>query len=137
MAGKLVIPRHFLSIPYNAEIYPGIPHPADLATGANCQVFAYAILAHFGIAFPPLRSSELWSDTQHTSLVSDLEPLDLLLFAPTHDAYGAHVALHVGEGHAIHLSRAVGKPAIWPLDTFATHEKYRVFVGAKRPKRSL
>lgn len=104
-----------------------------MSTGANCQVFAYAILAHFDIAFPPLRSSELWADAEHSRAVTDFQPLDLLLFGKTLNAFGAHVAVCVGEGRAIHLCRTVGLPVEWSTEDFATHENYRVLIGGKRP----
>jgi cell wall-associated NlpC family hydrolase len=132
MAPKLTIPAQVLGIPYNAAIHPEVVHPADLSTGANCQVFAYTLLAHFGIAFPPLRSSELWADTDHSSVVTDFQPLDLLLFGKTSDAFGAHVAVHIGEGRTIHLCRAVGWPVERAIEDFATHEKYHVLIGGKR-----
>lgn len=132
MGETIDVPMHLLAIPYNGSICPGVDHPADLSTGANCQVFAYALLKHFGIDLPPFRSSELWEDILHTRQVSDLQPLDLLLFAPTADAYGAHLAVYLGSNEAIHLARAVGKPAIWPLERFSSVERYRTFIGAKR-----
>lgn len=66
-------------------------------------------------------------------MVTEFQPLDLLLFGKTSDAFGAHVAVHVGEGRAIHLSRAVGLPVEWAIEDFATYENYRVLIGAKRP----
>ena len=137
MVARLTIPAHFLAVRYNAAIHPGVAYPADLSTGANCQVFAYTLLAHFGIAFPPLRSSELWADTEHSRVVTEFQPLDLLLFGKTSDAFGAHVAVHVGEGRAIHLSRAVGLPVEWAIEDFATHENYRVLIGGKRPHAKI
>ncbi|KQN70091.1 NlpC/P60 family protein [Devosia sp. Leaf64] len=137
MAERIHVPARFLTIPYNGAIHPGVDHPTDLSTGANCQVFAYAVLKHFGLDLPPLRSSDLWDDTIHTRMVAELEPLDLLLFGPTADAYGAHVALYLGKGEAIHLSKAVGTPAIWPIERFVTTERYRVFIGAKRVLASV
>lgn len=133
MVSKLTIPMQFLGVPHNAAIHPGVAHPADLSTGANCQVFAYALLAYFGITFPPLRSSELWADIEHSRVVTEFRPLDLLLFGKTSDAFGAHVAVHVGEGRAIHLSRAVGLPVEWAVEDFAICENYRVLIGGKRP----
>ncbi|WP_051961231.1 hypothetical protein [Devosia riboflavina] len=100
MAPSITIPAHLLTVRYNAAVHPGVAHPADLSTGANCQVFAYALLAHFGIAFPPLRSSELWADAEYSRAVEAFEPLDLLLFSKTADAFGAHVAVCVGAGRA-------------------------------------
>ena len=132
MASSITIPSHFLAIPYNAGVHPGVVGD-DLSTGANCQVFAYALLAHFGIAFPPLRSSELWADTEYSRAVTAFQPLDLLLFSRTADAFGAHLAVCVGEGRAIHLSRTVGFPVEWSIEDFAMHENYRVLIGGKRP----
>lgn len=136
MPHKLVIPERFLAVRYNSAVYPGIRDAGDLSAGANCQVFAYAILAHFGINFPPLRSSDLWADTKFTRVTTSYEPLDLLLFGQTADAYGAHVAVYVGEGRAIHLSREVGLPAEWPLSEFVAQPRYRILLGGKRPLRN-
>jgi len=133
MTGNIVVPEHFFRIAYNGAIYPGVAHPADLSSGANCQVFAYAILAHFGIRLPPLRSSELWVDTTYTSFASVPRPLDLLLFNRIDDSFGAHVALCVSEGRAVHLSRAVGYPVEWSIAEFMTHPEYATLIGAKRP----
>lgn len=126
------IPDRFWKIPYD------ITHDRDSATlmgietGANCQNFAYELLRHFGVPVPYLRSSNLWEDTQHTIAVLKYQPLDLLLFNPTHNAWGAHVAVYVGNDRAIHLSRRVGLAAVWPLAQFMEHPEYRVLLGAKR-----
>ena len=88
---------------------PRLGTPYGLSQGANCQVYAYALLGHFGVKFPPLRSSELWADETATLRVDTFEPLDLLLFNRTLEPFGAHVALCMGDGLAVHLSRAVGK----------------------------
>ena len=40
-------------------------------------------------------------------------PLDLLLFTPAGDPYGAHVGLYSGEGQVLHLAKSVGRPAVW------------------------
>jgi hypothetical protein len=128
----LEVPAMFWAIAYNGANFPRESVPYELTGGANCQVFAYALLEHFGIAIPPLRSSELWSDTKFTRLVSDYHPLDLLLFNRTEDAFGAHVALCVGDNQAIHLCAAEGRPVIWTLEEFASHPEYTCFLGAKR-----
>lgn len=122
------IPAAFWSAPYRGECFSAV----DIAAGANCQAFAYALLRHFGRPISDFRSSDLWNDTSETERVTDLAPLDLLLFNATADAYGAHVGVHLGEGRVIHLSQRVGKPAIWPLERFAHEPGYEVFIGAKR-----
>lgn len=121
-----------MSVCYSGACYPGAPGVVGLAEGANCQLFAYELLRHFGRALPPLRSSDLWADALYTRPVTDLEPLDLLLWNSSREPWGAHVGVYLGERRAVHLSRAVGVPAVWPLNEFPKHPRYRVFVGAKR-----
>jgi hypothetical protein len=128
----LEVPARFFTVVYNGANYPRESVPYELADGANCQVFAYALLQHHGIAMPPLRSSELWTDTTFTERVSDYRPLDLLLFNRTDEAWGAHVALFVGDDHAIHLCASEGRPVIWSLDQFAARPEYACLLGGKR-----
>lgn len=130
----LGVPEPFMAVRYNGARYPGAASgaDADLSAGANCQLFAYALLRHFGLEVPPLRSSELWADTSHTEHVRDLGPLDLLFWNRTPDLWGAHIGVCLGDKRAVHLTRSVGVPVIWPLSEFGRHPKYRVFLGAKR-----
>jgi AcrR family transcriptional regulator len=58
------------------------------------------------------------------------------LFNRTRDAWGAHVAIHVGNDRAIHLCRRVGLAAVWPLAQFAEYPEYRVLLGGKRALRA-
>jgi hypothetical protein len=131
-----LLPPELLQVRYAAARYPGSPAVAarpGLADGANCQLYAYAVLDHFGVRVPPLRSSELWTDRTATRVVPTPEqPLDLLLFGPTRDPDGAHVALWLGPDRVLHLCREVGHPAFWPLDAFLARERYRVLIGTKR-----
>lgn len=127
---EVIIPERFWSVHYNRRRTPNTDH--DLSDGANCQHFAYALLAENGITLPPLRSSDLWSDTEHTKRVVELEPLDMLLFHRRDDAYGAHMAVYVGADQAIHLSKRVGLPEIRGLEKFASDPQYCFFIGAKR-----
>jgi cell wall-associated NlpC family hydrolase len=124
----LEVPRRFLDVPYDGARFP----VADIANGANCQAFAYALLRHFGRRISDFRSSELWEDAVETERVTDLLPLDLLLFNPTSSSYAAHVGVFLGDGSVIHLSKRVGKSAIWSLERFAREPGYEVFIGAKR-----
>lgn len=129
------LPAAFWIVPYRGSRFPGSPSVAarpGLAMGANCQPFAYEVLRHFGFAPPPLRSSELWADTQATVRVPVAQPLDLLLFNATDDAYGAHVGLWVDEGRVLHLCAEAGRPAVWETAEFAARPRYRVLVGVKR-----
>lgn len=124
------LPPDFRTVRYEGSCPPGGDH--DLTSGANCQRYAYAVLSQFGIALPPWWSSELWEDTEHTQVVTEFEPLDLLLFSREGESFGAHVAVYAGEGRALHLAKSVGSPAIWTLEQFLERPEYRVLIGGKR-----
>ncbi|GLR89621.1 hypothetical protein [Bradyrhizobium iriomotense] len=130
------IPERFWHIRYDTAHDPNSPTLPDIESGANCQNFAYELLRHFGRYVPNLRSSNLREDTVYTVPVDDHQPLDLLLFNSTSVAWGAHIAVYVGNDRAIHLSRRVGVATVWPLAQFAQRPEYRVLVGAKRAMRS-
>jgi hypothetical protein len=122
-------------VPYVAARYPGstaVTARPGLAAGANCQLYAYAVLRHFGLRVPPLRSSELWTDRTVTCVVPTPAPMDLLLFAPTADPHGAHVGVWLAPDRVLHLCREVGRPAVWSFADFRARERYRVLVGVKR-----
>ncbi|WP_277436267.1 hydrolase [Streptomyces sp. SPB162] len=128
------LPAHFWAVPHVGSRFPGsaaVSRLPGLAAGANCQLFAYEVLRHFGLAPPPLRSSDLWDDTAATVRVPVAQPLDLLLFNGTHDPYGAHVGVCVEDDAVLHLCAEVGHPAVWALADFAARERYRVLIGAK------
>lgn len=90
------------------------------------------LLKHFGVSVPPFRSSQLWEDQESSQGVHELEPLNLLLFNDSHNSWGAHVAVYLGDDMVIHLSKKIGQPAIGPLSELLLEPKYRVFIGAKR-----
>ncbi|MFG2092165.1 cell wall hydrolase [Streptomyces sp. NPDC048612] len=123
---------------------PGRPVPDpfdDLAGGANCQRYAYAVLRHFGLLIPPLRSAELWADTVATHRVECPRPLDLVLFdgGPAEDrppGYGAHVGVHLGPDQVLHLCREAGRPVVWRYPDFAARARYRRLLGVKRAGRA-
>jgi len=127
------IPPHFWHIAYDRDHDRESPVLPNLSQSPNCQNFAYALLEHFGHGISPFRSSDLWDDTWETVVVAgELAALDLLLFNRTSNPWGAHVALHLGDGLAIHLSKKESTPVIWPFSRFQTLPEYRVFIGAKR-----
>ena len=126
------LPDSFWGVPWVGRMIPGFAPELGLTGGANCQRYAYAVLAHFGRLVPPLRSDELWHDEEATVRVEDPVPLDLLLFSPTVDPYGAHVGVWVAPDQVLHLCAEVGRPVVWTLEEFAQRERYRVLIGAKR-----
>jgi len=128
------LPGLFWEVPWVGRMIPGLGAELGLTEGANCQRYAYAVLALFDRHVPPLRSDELWHDTEHTCGVETPLPLDLLLFSPTDDPYGAHVGVSVGEARVLHLCAEVGLPAVWGLDDFLQRERYAVLIGAKRAR---
>lgn len=128
------IPAKFLSITYNPKQIPG-SELSIFEHGANCQLFAYHLLAHFGKVIPPLRSSDLWEDTQSTIVITEqdgFKPLDVMLYHSTDQAWGAHVGLFIGDGKVIHLSQELGHPEVRDHYSFSDVERYRYFIGAKR-----
>ncbi|NBE53787.1 C40 family peptidase [Streptomyces boluensis] len=132
------LPDRFWSVPYRGARFPGaavVGERPGLELGANCQLFAYAVLAHFGLTVPPLRSSELWHDTADTVRVPEPGPLDLVLFSGDGDPYGAHVGVWLGDDTVLHLCVEVGRPVVWARAAFAERAPYRVFLGAKRVVR--
>ncbi|MFD4372884.1 hydrolase [Streptomyces sp. NPDC058486] len=133
-----LLPAEFWSVRYDGARFPGAAAVAarpGLAAGANCQTYAYAVLRHFGLNPPDLRSSELWSDTETTAHAPEERLLDLVLFNSTDRAYGAHVGVCAGEDAILHLCAEVGRPAVWGPADFAARERYRVRLGAKRVVR--
>jgi hypothetical protein len=126
------LPDRYWNVPYAGERAPGRAPRGDLTRGANCQLWAYDVLAHFGLVVPDLRSDELWHDTSATRRVDVPEPLDLVLYNARDDPYGAHVGLWAGEGVA-HLCKEVGRPAVWHEREFAARPRYAVRIGFKRP----
>jgi hypothetical protein len=127
------LPLRFFEVPYEPSQIPAGDN--GLGRGANCQRYAYAVLRYFGYELPPYRSSDLWADRVHTQVVEGVfEPLDLVLFAPDDNPYGAHVGLWTGADGVLHLCRSVGLPSIWELSQFAALPEYRVLIGAKRLK---
>lgn len=128
----IAVPARFFRIRYNGRCYPGGPGVHGVAGGANCQHFAYELLRYFSLEPKNFRSSELWMDSRYSRRVIRRRPLDLLLFNRTPHARGAHIAVYLGDGCAVHLSRQVGRPIIWKLGEFVHYPQYRFYIGAKR-----
>ena len=129
------LPDDFWSVTYVGARFPGAPDVLarpGLEFGANCQVFAYAVLRHFGLRPPELRSSDLWADTAATVAVDAPQALDLLLFNASAGAYGAHLGVFLGEDRILHLCAEAGRPAVWTMDDFRSRPRYRTLVGIKR-----
>jgi len=131
------LPERFRAVPYVGARHPEAVPAGDIAAGANCQLYAYAYLAHHGLYVPPLRSSELYADTAATVRVDRPAALDLVLFDAgprpgRPDGYGAHVGVHVGPDRVLHLSREVGVPALWTYAEFAAHPSYTRLFAIKR-----
>jgi hypothetical protein len=82
---------------------------------------------------PPLRSSDLWEDDACTERVTGApQPLDIALFNPTPDPWGAHLGLWMAEDEILHLNQEMGRPVVWPVATFLERERYATVVGFKR-----
>jgi len=126
------LPPAYWDVPHIGARYPGAAPRGELHLGANCQMWAYEVLGHFGLAIPDLRSDELWADRAATRVVVQPEPLDLVLHSALPDPYAAHVGVWTGSAVA-HLCREVGRPTVWAARDFRTRARYAVRIGFKRP----
>lgn len=126
------IPRAYWEIPYDGSQVPGRRRPTSVFEGANCQRYAYAVLALFGLNVPAVRSSDLWSDRSSTIRVDEPRALDLVLFGGGVNAWGAHVGVYLGGEKVLHLCKEVGLPTVWTLNEFRSKPRYRRLVGFKR-----
>lgn len=127
------LPDWLWDVPYVGSSFPGAVPRSSVSEGANCQLFAYAVLAMHGFDLPDLMSSELWADDEHTQVANDPQPMDLVLFSGDGTAYGAHVGVVVAADEVLHLCKEVGRPVVWPWSAFAARPRYAVVVGYKRP----
>ena len=127
------LPSWVWQVPYDGSRVPGAAARDSWRDGANCQLFAYGVLALHGFQVADLRSDELWADSASTELVGTPRPLDLVLFGPDEQPYGAHVGLVVGDDAVLHLCKEVGRPVVWSWGEFAQRLAYRVVIGFKRP----
>lgn len=130
----IMVPSAFMQVRYNGKQIPGSGQPI-FESGANCQLFAYTLLEKNGTSIPPFRSSELWTDNEHTSTVKGgFMPGDLMLYHDHPEAWGAHVGLYIGDNQVIHLSKENGLPEIIDHGQIQKNPRYTHFIGAKRPK---
>ena len=129
------LPSSFFDVRFVGEMVPGHRPEMGLTAGSNCQRYAYAVLRHFGLSVPDLRSSDLWVDQGSTMAVANPAALDLVLYAPTRDPWGAHVGVFLGGSSVLHLCQEVGVPAVWDFDDFADRDRYREQLGFKRVRR--
>ncbi|MHA7985411.1 hydrolase [Rathayibacter sp. CAU 1779] len=115
--------------PYRHAAHPQAADAPPLALGANCQRYAYAVLALFDRHVAPHRSSELWEDPTFPHRDRDeAQDLDLVLFSDSNAAWGAHVAVIIGD-ELLHLCAEEGRPAIWSWEDFAARSRYEHIVG--------
>jgi hypothetical protein len=84
------------------------------------------------LVVPPHRSSELWEDADFSHHDHDqAQDLDLALFNDSNTAWGAHVAVVVGDT-LLHLCAEEGRPAFWSWDEFAARPRYEHLIGLVR-----
>jgi hypothetical protein len=125
-------PPGLWQVPNRSSATPGTNAPSSWLQGSNCQRFAYGLLALFGLACPPLRSSELRDDRGATATVSQPHPLDLVLVNATSDPFGAHAGVWVAPDEIFHLCKEIGTPAVWPFAAFASRPRSTTLIGFKR-----
>lgn len=122
------------AVPYVGSRHPLADSPGPIEAGANCQRYAYAVLAQFGLYVPPVRSSGLWTHPGIRQVhPRDLRPLDLVLFNATPDPFGAHVGIHMAADQVLHLCAEAGLPVVWGYAEFAARVRYARLLGGVRP----
>ena len=126
------VPSWYMDIRYNGKVIPNGQKHNMLENGANCQVFAYALLRLNDKVVPDLRSKELWEDQGLSETVKTFEPLDILFFKKDDNPWGAHVGVYIGNDQVIHLAKKQEYPVIWDLDKFQEFDEYKVLIGGKR-----
>jgi hypothetical protein len=126
------LPPEFLQVSFSERMIPGRQPELGLTAGSNCQRYTYAVLRHFGLSVPDLRSSDLWADEELLTTVSEPESLDLVLFAASPDPWGAHVGVYLGQAAVLHLCKEIGVPVVWEFKDFAERERYASLIGFKR-----
>ena len=126
------LPPELLHVSFSERMIPGRQPDLRLTAGSNCQRYAYAVLRHFGLSVPDLRSSDLWADEELLTTVSEPERLDLVLFAAGPDPRGAHVGVYLGGTAVLHLCKEIGVPVVWDFTDFAERERYGSLIGFKR-----
>jgi cell wall-associated NlpC family hydrolase len=134
------IPERFKKVLYDNNRYPGAPGAQGVARGANCQQYAYEFVRAFGFAIPDFRSSDLWADNANTRFSQRPKRFDLVLMHNVPDPRGAHVGVFLGNDLVLHLSKAIGVPAIESIQSMMRRAQYRHLLGFKRilvrqPKR--
>ena len=95
---------------------PAVRARPGLADGANCQLFAYEVLRHFGLdaAGAAVERAVGGHGVDHQR-VAVPRPLDLVLVNSSRDPWGAHVGVWAGDDKVLHLCAEVGRPALWDL----------------------
>jgi|GEM_PF-4240842 len=125
-------PEGVWSVPYNSLAGPSGGAPDSWLDGSNCQRYAYGVLNLFGVNCPPLRSSNLWEETNVTKIVDSPEPLDLVFFGADLNPYGAHIGVWMAPDEVLHLCKELALPASWSMAEFAKRSRYRNVIGIKR-----
>lgn len=133
---NIYIPIDFFHIKYNESNSPLHQKGNIFRTGANCQLFVYTFLHHFGSPFLTFRSSDLWHDRVYTRKVKKMKMFDLILFNKTNDPYGAHVGVCIGENKIFHLLKQVSYPTVWEISEFKKYDKYKIVIGIKRLRKT-
>ncbi len=140
--------HHFSSLSYNLK---NGPHREQFyervwEEGINCQGLLHLFYYHvFGKQLPSsLRSKELYDDeTLFQTLDQDATPRfgDAYLFGRENlqDMRKLHIAILVepNNGLLLHATPIASGVAIWPIETFFTHERYAQIYRIKRFKEEL
>ena len=129
------LPDTYWEVRYVGARYPGstaVHARPGLADGANCQLFAYEVLRHFGLA--PARTALERAVVGHatTPTRDGAAPLDLVLVNTTPTRGAPTSASGPATTRCSTCAPRSGRPALWNMAMFAARPSYRVLVGFKR-----
>ncbi len=113
-------------------------HPEE---GANCELLVQAIVSARGFELPPLRSSDIYEDTEYTSPVEDISEAktgDMIGLCPEDklDLRGIHIGMIWIDGeniNIVHNARHEGSAKIQTIDEAMQYPGHAKARWIKRP----
>ncbi|OGH37737.1 MAG: hypothetical protein A3B44_00520 [Candidatus Levybacteria bacterium RIFCSPLOWO2_01_FULL_38_21] len=137
-----------ISIPYRIDRNPDTTDVERVfinpEAGTNCELLVHSIVSARGFELPRLRSSDLYEDTNYTSLVEDISQAqtgDIIGLSPINKNgfRGIHVAMiwidDSKKIHIVHNARHTGGVRLQTLEDAMQHPEHARIAWIKRPIR--
>lgn len=95
----------------------GRPECAALRAAQTASYTPMNLYVHSAISFLTFDPAVYGKTLAHTGFVKRPKPFDLVLVHKVPDPWGAHVAVYLGRGLVLHLSKKIGEPVIESLQS--------------------